>query len=61
MRLSLPAAVLAGCVAVLLLQPAAGATSRPAPQRRDFAGGASTTTLPLPAGAGLAPRGTAPF
>ncbi|MGW1177761.1 peptidoglycan recognition protein family protein [Kitasatospora sp. NPDC002543] len=61
MRLSLPAAVLAGCVAVLLLQPAAGATSRPAPQRRDFAGGASTTTLPLPAGAGLAPCGTAPF
>ncbi|MFI2612924.1 peptidoglycan recognition protein [Kitasatospora sp. NPDC018619] len=61
MRLSLPAALLAGCTAALLLQSAADATSAPAPQRRDFAGGASTTTLRLPAGAGLAPRGTAPF
>ncbi|RGD59939.1 N-acetylmuramoyl-L-alanine amidase [Kitasatospora xanthocidica] len=61
MRLSLPAALLAGCTAALLLQPAAGATPSSAPRRHDFAGGGSTTTLPLPAGTGLAPRGTAPF
>lgn len=64
MRLSLPAVVLVGCTAALLLQPAATAApspSSPAPQRHDFAGGGSTTTLPLPAGAGLAPRGTTPF
>ncbi|MFJ6385759.1 N-acetylmuramoyl-L-alanine amidase [Kitasatospora sp. NPDC092039] len=60
-RRSLPAALLAGCTAALLLQPAATATSSPAPQRHDFAGGGSTTTLPLPAGAVLAPRGTEPF
>ncbi|MFD4661177.1 peptidoglycan recognition protein [Kitasatospora sp. NPDC058444] len=57
MRLSLPAALLAACTAVLLLQPAATAT----PHRRDQAGGGSTTTIPLPAGTGLAPRGTRPF
>ncbi|MFE4515506.1 peptidoglycan recognition protein [Kitasatospora sp. NPDC056783] len=61
MRLSLPAALLAGCTTALLLQPAATATTAPGPQRRDFAGGASTTSLPLPAGTGLAPRGTEPF
>ncbi|MGW3078397.1 MULTISPECIES: peptidoglycan recognition protein family protein [unclassified Kitasatospora] len=64
MRLSLPAALLAGCTAALLLQPAATAApspSSPAPQRHDFPGGGSTTTLPLPDGAGLAPRGTPPF
>ncbi|WP_316523880.1 peptidoglycan recognition protein family protein [Kitasatospora brasiliensis] len=61
MRLSLPAAILAGCTATLLLQPVATATTGPAPQRRDFAGGGSTTSLPLPSGTGLAPRGTRPF
>ncbi|MGW7448722.1 N-acetylmuramoyl-L-alanine amidase [Kitasatospora sp. NPDC054795] len=61
MRLSLPAALLAGCTAALLLQPAATATPSPKPQRREFAGGGSTTTLPLPAGTGLAARGTRPF
>ncbi|MFE7526434.1 peptidoglycan recognition protein [Kitasatospora sp. NPDC057542] len=61
MRLSLPAALLAGCTTALLLQPAATATPEPIPQRRDFAGGGSTTSLPLPAGFGLAPRGTDPF
>ncbi|MGW7703386.1 N-acetylmuramoyl-L-alanine amidase [Kitasatospora sp. NPDC054768] len=61
MRLSLPAALLAGCTAALLLQPAATATPSPTPQRREFTGGGSTTTLPLPAGTGLAARGTRPF
>ncbi|MFJ6623613.1 peptidoglycan recognition protein [Kitasatospora sp. NPDC091335] len=61
MRLSPPAALLVGCTAALLLHPAAAATSSPAPQRRDFPGGASTTSLALPAGSGLAPRGTRPF
>ncbi|MEU1290116.1 peptidoglycan recognition protein [Kitasatospora sp. NPDC005856] len=57
MRLSLPAVLLAGCTTVLLLQPAATAT----PQGRDPAGAGSTTTIPLPAGTGLSPRGTRPF
>ncbi|MEV7776387.1 peptidoglycan recognition protein [Kitasatospora sp. NPDC086791] len=62
MRLSLPATLLAGCTAALLLQPAAPAAADPSgPQRHDFAGGGSTTSLPLPAGHGLAPRGTRPF
>ncbi|WP_030245513.1 peptidoglycan recognition protein [Streptomyces sp. NRRL S-350] len=76
MRFSLPAALLAGCTAVLLLQPAsvaavataASAADPPGSERRDFAGGGSTTSIPLVAGhlatgsgPGLAARGTRPF
>ncbi|MEV7603276.1 peptidoglycan recognition protein [Kitasatospora sp. NPDC089797] len=64
-RLPFPAALLAGCTAALLLQPAPGASAAPlapaAAARRDFPGGGSTVALPLPAGAGLAPRTTRPF
>ncbi|MGA5824324.1 peptidoglycan recognition protein family protein [Kitasatospora sp. NPDC094028] len=55
---SLPAALLAGCTAALLLQPACAAA--PA-ERRTSAGGGSVTSLPLAGGPGLAPRGTRPF
>ncbi|MBO1419024.1 peptidoglycan recognition protein [Streptomyces sp. FH025] len=66
MRLSLPAVLLAGCTAALLLQPlvtsAAAASAAPSPSaRRSAAGGGSTTSLPLSAGNGLAPRTTRPF
>ncbi|MEU9047452.1 MULTISPECIES: peptidoglycan recognition protein [unclassified Kitasatospora] len=61
MRLSLPAVLLAGCTAALLVQPAASAADPSGPQRRDFADGGSTTSLPLPAGHGLAPHATRPF
>ncbi|MER7757098.1 N-acetylmuramoyl-L-alanine amidase [Kitasatospora sp. NPDC097643] len=65
MSLSLPAALLAGCTAALLLQPAATAAradpTDPAAQRRESAGGGSVTSLPFPDGHGLAPRTTRPF
>ncbi|MGW2376946.1 peptidoglycan recognition protein family protein [Kitasatospora sp. NPDC001683] len=63
-RLPFPAALLAGCTAALLLQPAAAASAAPlAPgaERRDFPGGGTTTTLPLPTGHVLAPSTTRPF
>ncbi|GHF89924.1 hypothetical protein GCM10018790_79010 [Kitasatospora xanthocidica] len=61
-HLALPAALLAGCTAALLLQPASAASADPSgPRRRDFAAGASTTSIPLPAGHGLAARDTPPF
>ncbi|MFD7832519.1 hypothetical protein ACFV6I_34230, partial [Kitasatospora sp. NPDC059803] len=68
MRLSLPAAVLAGCTVALLLQPAA-ATAGPADpdgaRRRGSAGGGSVTSLPLGPGPALGgrpptPRGVRP-
>ncbi|MFD0401795.1 peptidoglycan recognition protein [Kitasatospora sp. NPDC127121] len=63
MRLSLPAAVLAGCTVALLLQPAA--TAGPADpdgvRRRGSAGGGSVTSLPLGPGPALAPRTTRLF
>lgn len=58
MRLSFPAALLAGCTTVLLLQPVAATATQ---QHRDPVGGGSTTTIALPTGTGLAPRGTRPF
>ncbi|MQS12511.1 peptidoglycan recognition protein [Streptomyces kaniharaensis] len=65
---SLPAAILAGCTAALLLQPAATALpasptdpAGPTAQRRTSAGGGSVTSLPLRGGRGLAPRTTRPF
>lgn len=62
MRISLPAVLVAGCTAALLLQPAApGAAAEPGPQRRVSAGGGSVTSLPLTGGRGLAPRSTRPF
>ncbi|MFF1909435.1 N-acetylmuramoyl-L-alanine amidase [Kitasatospora sp. NPDC058218] len=62
MGISLPVAALAGCTAVLLLQPVtAAAVTDPAPQRRTSAGGGSVTSLPLTAGRALAPRTTKPF
>ncbi|MFJ2776318.1 peptidoglycan recognition protein [Kitasatospora sp. NPDC087315] len=72
MTLHLPAAALAGCTAVLLLQPVTAA-AEPAPRPRTPAGGGSVTSLPLtaistgatgragPAGRGLAARATRPF
>ncbi|MFD5467084.1 peptidoglycan recognition protein [Kitasatospora sp. NPDC127059] len=63
MRLPFPAALLAGCTAALLLQPAPAASAVPlAPTgQQDFPGGGTTVSLPLPAGAGLAPSTTRPF
>ncbi|MFI8086494.1 peptidoglycan recognition protein [Kitasatospora sp. NPDC086009] len=62
MGISLPAAALAGCTAVLLLQPVpAAAAADPAQQRRTSAGGGSVTSLPLGADRALAPRATRPF
>ncbi|MBV2154253.1 peptidoglycan recognition protein [Kitasatospora sp. SUK 42] len=81
MRLSLPAVLLAGCTAALLLQPLASVTfasvtstatastatastataDPPGARRRTAAGDGSTTSLPLTAGNGLAPRTTRPF
>ncbi|WP_369183900.1 peptidoglycan recognition protein [Streptomyces sp. Y1] len=58
MPLSLPAALLAGCTAALLLQPASAASPG---ERRTSAGGGTVTSLPLAGGPGLAPRGTRPF
>ncbi|MFJ4192307.1 peptidoglycan recognition protein [Kitasatospora sp. NPDC089509] len=63
-RRPFPAALLAGCTAALLLQPAPAASAvplAPAAERRDFPGGGSTVALPLPAGTGLAPTTTRPF
>ncbi|MFI6850211.1 peptidoglycan recognition protein [Kitasatospora sp. NPDC050467] len=59
---ALPAAVLAGCTAVLLLQPAAaGAPAGPAPRYRASADGGSVTALPLPGGRAMPPSTTRPF
>ncbi|MFE5585081.1 peptidoglycan recognition protein [Kitasatospora sp. NPDC056531] len=63
-RRALPAALLAGCTAALLLQPAPTATATPlapAAERRDFPGGGTTVSLPLTTGHRLAPRATRPF
>ncbi|MFD9688699.1 peptidoglycan recognition protein [Kitasatospora sp. NPDC059088] len=63
-RLPFPAALLAGCTAALLLQPAPAATAVPlAPggEHRDFPGGGRTVSLRLPAGHGLPPSTTGPF
>ncbi|MFE2727206.1 N-acetylmuramoyl-L-alanine amidase [Kitasatospora sp. NPDC059327] len=62
MGISFPVAALAGCTAVLLLQPVtASAVTDPVAQRRTSAGGGSVTSLPLTAGSALAPRTTRPF
>ncbi|WP_327677494.1 peptidoglycan recognition protein [Kitasatospora sp. NBC_00458] len=61
-RTALPAALLAGCTAALLLQPvAAAAPAAAAARARTSAGGGSVTTLPLTAGHLLTPRSTPPF
>ncbi|MFF2146872.1 peptidoglycan recognition protein [Kitasatospora sp. NPDC058190] len=63
-RRALPAALLAGCTAALLLQPAPTATAAPlapAAERRDFPGGGTTVSLPLTTGHRLGPRATRPF
>ncbi|MFJ9953450.1 N-acetylmuramoyl-L-alanine amidase [Kitasatospora sp. NPDC091207] len=62
MGISFPVAALAGCTAVLLLQPVtASAVTDPAPQRRTSAGDGSVTSLSLTAGRALGPRATRPF
>ncbi|MFJ9846510.1 peptidoglycan recognition protein [Kitasatospora sp. NPDC101155] len=63
MRISIPAAVLAGCTAALLFQPPAAADSSgaSAPAPRTSAGGGSVTSVPLTAGGAVAPRATRAF
>ncbi|MGW2540619.1 peptidoglycan recognition protein family protein [Kitasatospora sp. NPDC001574] len=62
LRGAVPAALLAGCTAALLLQPAASAASAgPSARIRTSAGGGAVTTLPLTAGHLLTPRTTPRF
>ncbi|HJD85779.1 peptidoglycan recognition protein [Kitasatospora aureofaciens] len=63
-RLPVPAALLAGCTAALLLQPASAASAALPPsgaERHVFPGGGTTTSLPLTSGHGLAPSTTRPY
>ncbi len=64
MRISIPAAVLAGCTTALLFQPSATAMDgpgAPAPTTRTSAGGGSVTSIALTAGGVGLPRSTRPF
>ncbi|MFB7911258.1 peptidoglycan recognition protein [Kitasatospora sp. NPDC056076] len=62
MRISIPAAVLAGCTATLLFQPPAVATdSSVDPAPRTSAGGGSVTSVALTSGGAVAPRATRAF
>lgn len=60
MRISLLAAAVAGCTAVLLLPAGPAAAAVPSPGSRTSEGGGSVTSMPL-IGRGLAPRPTRPF
>ncbi|MET8628095.1 N-acetylmuramoyl-L-alanine amidase [Kitasatospora sp. NPDC004669] len=64
MRISIPAAVLAGCITVLLFQPTAVAvddSGAAAPAPRTSAGGGSVTSVALTSGGAVAPRSTRSF
>ncbi|MFJ7243780.1 peptidoglycan recognition protein [Kitasatospora sp. NPDC098652] len=62
MRISIPAAVLAGCTTALLFQPpVAAADSSVAPAPRTSAGGGSVTSVAVTAGGAVSPRATRSF
>ncbi|MFF2073573.1 peptidoglycan recognition protein [Kitasatospora sp. NPDC058162] len=62
MRISIPAAVLAGCTTALLFQPTvAAADNAAAPAPRTSAGGGSVTSVALTSGGAVAPRATRSF